>query len=183
MSETILSQWYEGILAQTQIYDTLTLIKKWEWGIILLNVLIVFIRITCIASCLYLGLFFFFNQNEAFKISFNVALKAEIVFILYSVVRILWFGVLRIPESFEELQVMPLSLMCFFNPMTLESWLIYPLNTLNVFEVLYIWMLSALMAVAIQTKFRKAFDLVFVSYGAGLLLLMVAQMFLILNNS
>ena len=186
VSYTILSQWYEGILTQTQIHETVTIAKKWEWGIILLNVLIVFIRISFVSSCLYLGLFFFFekyNSFNSYKISFNVALKAEIVLLLYSIVRLLWFGIIHIPESPEEMNVMPLSLMHFFDPATIEPWLIYPLNTFNVFEVFYVWMLSALMAVAIQTKFRKAFEIVFVSYGAGLLLLMVAQMFLILNNT
>ena len=102
---------------------------------------------------------------------------------VYAIIRMFWFGLIRVPESQIEMQVMPLSLMRFFDPSTIEPWLIYPLNTMNIFEVLYFLMLSSLMAEAIQIKFRKAFDLVFVSYGSGLLLLMVVQMFLILNNS
>ena len=149
---------------------------------ILLNVLLVFIRIVCVSICLYLGLFFFSNPDDnAYKISFNVTLKAEVVFVVHTIVRIVWYGAIHIPQSLEELQVLPLSLMHFFDPVIIDPWLIYPLNTLNIFEVLYFLMLSALLSVAVQIKFRKAFDLVFVSYGAGLLLLIVAQMFLILN--
>lgn len=183
INETILSQWYDDILTRVQIKEILSHIKKWEWCVIIFSILIIFIKIICVAVCLYLGLFFFSNQSQAYKISFNIALKSEIVIVIYSFIRLLWFGIIHIPDSLEELQVMPFSLMCFFDPTTIEPWLIYPLNTFNVFEVIYILMLSALMAVAIQVKFRKAFELVFVSYGAGLLLLMVAQMFLILNNT
>ena len=182
VTETYLSQLYEGILSKTQILESLSFVKKWKWGIVLLNVVFIFIKIIFVATCLYLGLFFF-NQNYPFKISFNIALKAEIIFVLYTIIRLLWIGFIYTPESIEEMQIMPLSLMHFFDPTKIESWLVYPLNTINVFEVIYIWMLSSLVAVAIKTNFRKAFDLVFVSYGAGLLLLIVAQMFFILNNS
>jgi len=183
MTETYFSQWYEGVFTQTQIQNSLSVFKKWEWAIVLLNVLLIIIKITCVATCLYLGLFFFSNQNHTYIISFNIALKSEIVFVAYYIVRLLWFIFIRVPESMEDMQVAPLSIMHFFDINFIEPWLLYPLNTLNLFEVLYFWMLSALMAVAIQVKFRKAFEIVFISYGAGLLLLMVAQMFLILNNS
>jgi hypothetical protein len=183
LTETFFSQWYEGILTRTQIQENFAFVRKWEWAMVLLNALLIIIRITCVAVCLYLGLFFFSNQNHKYNISFNIALKAEIVFVVYAIVRLVWFRFINMPESPEEMQVAPLSLMYFFDPFFIEPWLIYPLNTLNVFEVLYFLMLSALMAVAVQIKFRKAFELVFVSYGAGLLLLMVAQMFLILNNT
>ncbi len=183
VTDSFLFQIYNGVMTLSQIREAIAFVRKWEWCIISFNISIIFLKIFCVAVCIYLGLFFFSNQNNAYKISFNVTLKAEIIFVIYSIVRLLWYKIIRIPESMEEMQVMPLSLMQFFDPITIEPWLIYPLNTLNIFEVLYILMLSALMAVAIQTKFRKAFELVFVSYGAGLLLLMVAQMFLILNNT
>ena len=183
VSETLLSQWYEGILTQTQIQEAISFSKKWEWGIVALNILLILIRMGCVTACLYLGLFFFSNQNNIYKISVNVALKAEIIFVVYCIVRLFWYKFIYMPESAEEMQVMPLSLMVFFDPLSIEPWLIYPLNTLNIFEVLYFFLLAGLTTVAVKIKFRKAFELVFVSYGAGLLLLMVAQMFLILNNS
>jgi hypothetical protein len=183
MSETFLLKWYEGIATTAQIQELLSMVKKLEWGIVLFNVLIVFSKITYVTLCLYLGLFFFSNQNNSYKISFNIALKAEIIFVLCNIVRLLWNGVIRIPESIEEFQVTPLSLMCFFDPTIIEPWLSYSLNTFNIFEVFYILILSALMAVAIQVKFRKAFEIVFISYGFGLLLLITTQMFLILYNT
>ena len=183
ISETIWLQWYDGILNQTQIQETISFVKKWEWSIVLLNVSLIFIKITFVAVFLYLGLFFFLNRDNAYKVSFNVALKSEILYVVYLFLRLLWYTFVHAPESLEEMQIMPLSLMIFFDPETIEAWLIYPLNTLNLFEILYIWMLSASMSVAVQINFRKAFELVFVSYGTGLLLLMATQMFLILNNT
>ena len=183
ISETILTRWYEGDYSHAQVQSIIDFTKKWEWGFPVLNVVIVFIRIGFVTTCLFLGLFFFTNHFNSHKISFNIVLKSEFVFVLYTIVRVIWFGFIYIPDCIEAWQVAPLSLMHFFDPAIIETWLIYPLNTINVFEVLYIWMLSALMAVAIQTTFRKAFEIVFVSYGAGLLLLIVAQMFIILNST
>ena len=183
LSETFFLQMYEGIFTRTQIIESINFVKKWEWGIIAFNVFFIFIKIACVALCLYIGLFFFSNQNNSYQISFNVALKSEIVFVAYYIVRLLWYTFIHIPDSLEEMQVMPFSVMSFFDPSITETWLIYPLNTLNIFEVLYVLMLSSFLTVAIQIKFRNAFELVFVSYGAGLLLLMVAQMFLILTNT
>jgi len=182
-SENLFSQLYEGILTKKQIHASISLVKKWEWALILMNLLVVFLRISFVASFLYLGIFFFSNQSKVFNIALNCALKAEIVFVINAIFRLFWFVLLNTPESPDRMQVMPLSLMHFFDPTVIEPWLIYPLNTLNVFEVIYFWMLSALLAVAIQVKLRKAFEIVFSSYGAGLLLLMVVQMFLIMNNS
>jgi len=183
MSDSFLTKWYEGIATTAQIQEMLSMVKKLEWSIVLFNILLIFLKIAYVALCLYLGFFFFYNQNNLFNIAFNIALKAEIIFVLCYIVRLLWNGVIRIPESLEEFQVTPFSLMCFFDPSIIEPWLNYSLNTFNLFEVFYIWLLSALMAIAIQVKFRKAFEIVFISYGAGLLLLIVTQMFLILSNT
>ena len=181
-TEIYFSQWYEGILTQTQLQEAVSMLNKWEWGIIAMNIFMVFVKIVLVAACLYLGSFFLSNKIN-YKDIYNIVLKSEIICLVCYVVRLLWFQFVHPPESVEALQVMPLSMMSFFDTSIIEPWLIYPLNTMNIFEVLYFVMLSALMAEAIQIKFRKAFDLVFVSYGAGLLLLIVVQMFLILNNS
>ena len=183
LSESFISQWYEGIITQMQIQEAISFLKKWEWTMILINIIIVFIKILSVSGCIYIGILFFLNKEYTYKISFNIALKAEIVFVFFVIIRLLWLRFVNIPESLEEINICPLSLMQFFDIAKIEPWLLYPLNTFNVFEVLYVWMLSSLMAVALQVKFRKAFEIVFVSYGAGLLLLIVTQMFLILNNT
>ena len=182
VTEVTYSQWYDGIMTRSQIQDTVAYLKKWEIGVALLNVLFVFIKMAGVAMCLYLGVFLFASQNTSFTTFFNITLKGEIVFIVYSIVRIFWYRFVHMPESIEALQVLPLSLMNFFDPAVIEPWLIYPLSTLNLFEVFYVFTLSGLMMTAMAIKFKKALELVFVSYGAGLLLLMIVQMFVILNR-
>ena len=183
VSESFYAQWYEGVLTQTQILESISRFRTYEWLFVLLNVLFIFIKIALVAVCLFLGMFFFSNQSHTYKTAFKIALKAEIVFVIQFMVRLLWMLFIKTPEIVEDMRVMPLSLMSFFDPVTIEPWLKYSLNTLNVFEVIYIWMLSALTAGALQTRFRQAFKPVMVSYGAGLALLMATNMFLILNNS
>jgi hypothetical protein len=182
ITEPYINQLYENIFTKEKLNAFYQTIKKWEWLSISINLALFVIKILFVSICLYCGLFLLSDYNKPYNICFNIAIKSEFVFVIYVLYKILQYHIGKLPESIEELQVMPLSLMTFFDPALIEPWLIYPLNTLNLFEVLYVLMLSALMAVAIQVKFGKAFDLVFVSYGAGLLLMMVAQMFLILNQ-
>jgi hypothetical protein len=183
LTEGILSQWYEGLLNMSQIQESIASARKWEWAIIFFNILYVFIRVSCVAGCLYLGLFFLAEGHHTYSTTLNIALKTEIVCLTYSVLRLCWYQFIEMPESMEAFQVMPLSLMCFFDPLVIEPWLIYPLNTLNLFEIFYVLLLAGLMATAVKTKFGKALELVFISYGSGILLVMVTQMFIILNNS
>ena len=44
VTETYLSQLYEGVLSKTQILKSISFIKKWEWGLILLNVVFILIK-------------------------------------------------------------------------------------------------------------------------------------------
>jgi len=78
----------------------------------------------------------------------------------------------------------PLSALVFFNASTLPQWALYPLQTLNVFAVLYCLALGAVLSWLWKRDFRR-FEglrvLAFGAYGTGLLLWIAAATFFLLQ--
>ncbi len=62
-----------------------------------------------------------------------------------SIVKLVWVKFFVENLTLEYLQFfVPLSLSSMFNPVSLSKWLIYPLQTLNLFEIAYIFILFSL---------------------------------------
>lgn len=120
-----------------QIENLLVKGKKWEWlGYVLLP-FVYLLRCALVASCLSLGFFFMSNRFEFGKM-FQVAVQAEFVLLIPAVLKIGWFLFIQTNYSLQDLQTFyPLSVLSIFDHTTLEPWLLYPLQVLNVFEVVY----------------------------------------------
>ncbi len=87
----------------------------------------------------------FYDINLSFKKAFKAVLLAEPIFILMSIVKLVWVKFFVENLTLEYLQFfVPLSLSSMFNPVSLSKWLIYPLQTLNLFEIAYIFILFSL---------------------------------------
>ena len=81
-------------------------------------------------------------------------------------------------NTFNDLQVQPLSLSNFFDKNSLETFYQYPLSVLNVFEVLYVLVLAWIISDLIGKSFFNSFRVVATSYGVGLLLWVLFVMFM-----
>jgi hypothetical protein len=186
-------------LSYEQIEDMLAQGKKWEWLGYAIIPVIYLIKLSLVAACLSVGVFFVSNQFE-FKRLWGVALVAEFVFVVPIIVKILWFAFVQTDYSLKDLQFFyPLSALNFFDYKHLESWWVYPLQTLNVFEVLYWVVLAWQMQASPQTRaayrpeggfstakeitIGASFQLVLMSYGVGLLLWVAAVMFISVSYS
>ncbi len=124
----------------------------------------------------------FYDINLSFKKAFKAVLLAEPIFILMSVVKLVWVKFFVENLTLEYLQFfIPLSLSSMFNPASLSKWLIYPLQTLNLFEIAYIFMLSYNVSKITGYSAEKSTYFVLQTYGIGLLLWIVVVAFLILN--
>jgi hypothetical protein len=80
-------------------------------------------------------------------------------------------------------QFYPLSYTNFLDVSTLEPWLVYPLQTINLFEIGYFFVLVYGTHKLLKNKYAKSFEMVAVSYGTGLLIWIGLAMFLTLNLS
>lgn len=157
--------------------------KKWSWIGYSLIPVIYFLKMSLIASILGLGFFFTTNQFN-FKAFFNIAVFAELIFLLPILIKILWFLFVQTDYDLNDLTLFyPLSALNLVDTETLPRYWLAPLQTLNLFEVAY-WLLLA-YGVADATGFsvKRSFGLVMSSYGVGLVLWVVLVMFLTITYS
>ncbi|WP_421826384.1 hypothetical protein [Larkinella sp.] len=155
--------------------------RKWAWTPYPILILFSLIKFTVLASCLGLG--YYFSENRfLFRLFFIVSMKSELILYLPALVKLIWFLFIQTDYHLHDLQYFyPLSLLNLFDPATLEPWLTYPLQLLNVFELLYWFALAYGIAQTLEMPMEKAFGLVASSYGLGLLLWVVFVMFLTIS--
>ena len=166
-------------LSYEQIEKYITLRNNWEWLAYIMLPAILLIKITLVASCLSLGLLFV-SDRFAFKQLFGVALVAEFVFLVPTLLKILWFTFVQTDYDLQDLQYFyPLSALNLFEAKALQTWWLYPLQTFNVFEVIY-WVL---LIQGVEKIFPTAGLSAWVSYGTGLVLWMAVIMFVSVSFS
>lgn len=190
LSETLFYNTFAEQLSYEQVEGLINQNKQWEWlGYVILSILTL-TKLTLVVSCLSIGLFFFTNKFY-FKASFGVVLVAEFVFLIPALLKIVWFSIFQTDYSLQDLQYFyPLSALNFFDYTSVQPWLIYPLQLLNVFELLY-WLLLAeglsklnlfiKNELQYQISYSQSFGIVAASYGTGLLLWVAIVMFITIS--
>lgn len=158
--------------------------KKWEWvGFIFVPIMLL-IKTSLITSVIYMGTFFLSKIQITFKQLWNIVIKSEFVFLLIGIIKIIWFYFFQTKYSLEDIQYFfPLSALNIVGYQGLEPWLIYPIQTLNLFELGYWLLLAYYIGKATETTMDHGFKIVATSYGSALLLWVVVVMFFTLNYS
>lgn len=189
----LLYQSYTEKFATDQIQKIFELQEKWQWVSYAIIPLILLIKTTLITSVLYIGAFFYSKVKVTFKQLWHIAVKAEYLFLLVGVAKIIWFYFFKTTYTLEDLQYFyPLSALNIVGYKGLETWFVYPLQVLNLFELVY-WLILAYYIGKIASptkngiisKYPIDFGLKIVasSYGSALLLWVVVVMFFTLNYS
>ena len=189
-NEEILLVYLSEKLNAKQIENFFSFQKKWQWFSYSIIPLLLLIKTTLIASVLYIGTFFYSKAKVTFKQLFDAVIKAEFVFLLVSILKIIWFYFFQTNYTLEDLQYFyPLSALNIVGYQGLESWFIYPLQVLNLFELAYWLLLAYFIGKLAFTEKDKGkpmdlgFKIVASSYGSALLLWVVVVMFFTLNYS
>jgi hypothetical protein len=133
--------------------------------------------------CLSIGVFFYDTENKIkFKQFFRIALLGEFVLLLVGYFKFTYFYFIKTDFTLADIQqYYPLSYTNFLDVATLEPWLVYPLQTINLFEIGYFFVLVYGVHKLLKNKYAKSFEMVAVSYGTGLIIWLGFVMFLTLN--
>jgi len=181
--DKLVYNFYAEQLAKDQLQKLLAAQQKWAWVGYAIIPVMVLIRSSLVALCLSIGIFFYdIERKVAFKKYFRIALMGEFVLVLVGLFKLGYFYFLKTNYTLQDLQqYYPLSYINFLDRTKLQPWLIYPLQTLNLFEAAYIFVLVLGLRKLLQNTFTKSLEMVAVSYGTGLLIFMGLVMFLTLN--
>lgn len=168
-SQTVLSETLKEQL-QAQFY-------KYRWLSFLISPAIFLIRVCLVGGCLFIGgILFNDHEKPVYATYFNVALKTDSILILSSVLYCILL--LSAGEETATATVRYTSLLALFNPETIEPWLLVPVGVFNVFELLYWLFMAWLLSAATRTTYRKSFNFVLCTYGAGLTLYILFMIFI-----
>jgi hypothetical protein len=136
------------------------------------------LKILLITVIILAGLLIFDYRVTFIKIV-QVVLVSEFIFLIPFAIRIIWFNWVDTTYDLNDIQKFyPLSILNIIDSKNIDSWLFYPFQILNVFELMH-WLVLAfgLMKVS-EYKYSDMFKVVLASYIPALFLWVVIVMFL-----
>lgn len=171
-------------LTNQQIEHFFEIQQKWKLLGSAFIPIFLLLKITIISSILYVGTFFFSAKEINYKTLLDIVLKAEFLFLLVAICKIIWFYFFQTNFKLEDIQYFyPLSALNIVGYKGLEPWFIYPFQVLNLFELAYWLILAFYIGKATETNMDNGLKIVASSYGSALLLWVVTIMFFTLNYS
>ncbi len=152
---------YYNALADQLSYERIRALidkgEQWSWvGNVLIPV-IYGIKLGFVATALALGSYFATSKFH-FKRFFGAAVFAELLFLLPILIKLLWFLFVQTDYTLQDLsQFYPLSMLNITGTANIPPYLLYPLQTLNLFEVAYWFLLAQGVSEATGQSFRESF--------------------------
>jgi hypothetical protein len=137
-----------------------------------------FIKILLPALCLH-AVSILKSIDLPFRNAFKIALIAEAAFVVATLIRLLLLEFFVDIESFDQIRSFaPLSLLNLFNYSSVPPYLVYALQTINVFEIFYCILLATGLSNMLRKKFKPMIILAVSGYGIGLFFWVVLISFL-----
>lgn len=173
ISEELFINQFGEQLTYEQIKSLLDMQYKMQWFTYLIIPLIYLIKIFVITLILLAGVIFY-NVKIGFKKIFQIVLIAEFLFLIPALIKLFWFLFVETDYELIDFQTFfPLSASNLTDAGSLPKWLLYPVQLLNVFEILYWLILAYGLSLVTHEQVRKMLGLVASSYGVGLFVWMV----------
>ncbi len=117
-----------------------------------------------IAFVIWVGCFMF-GFRVTYEQCWRVVMAAELVFYVPEGIKIVWFTLIESDPDFYRIQAFyPLSLMSFFDHITLAARYHYPLKALNLFEIAYLAALMFGVWHFSRKPFKHAFIIILTTY-------------------
>lgn len=141
------------------------------------------LKVFLIAICLFAGIFFMDNKTS-FSSIFSVAVTGQFIFLIPSLLKLVWFGFVQTDYSLSDVYAFPpVSMLSVFGSEGMEPWQSYPLSVINLFEVLYFIALAYSLSNVTGQNFAQSLSTVFKTYGLALLLWITFVVFIIVSFS
>lgn len=166
------------IVSEEARIEVLKQYQHMRWFSFLLVPVLLALRLSLVALCLFVGGFFFEEMSgKKYKEWWEVATVSQSVILLYSII----LCVVSISLGTEStLSMSKYSSLLFLGGEDVEPWVRTPLAAVNLFEIMY-WLLMAVLTRKLcGVEFRKSFKFVMSTYGVGYLFYIALLMFLIL---
>lgn len=181
ITDDILYQSYSGLMSTDMIGRMLDSKDNFWWVSYLLVLVLIPLKLLLSSACVWGGAIFLGYEIQYSNV-WRIFTLAEFLFITYGFIKTLFIhlGEFQTLEAISQYQ--PFSLYDLFND-NVENYFMYPLSTLNIFEVVYWFILATLLAPILKLNFYRSMVVLSRTYGVGLLLWMSFIVFLTLSSS
>ncbi|MTI89027.1 MAG: hypothetical protein FH748_13800 [Balneolaceae bacterium] len=175
---------YSGTLTNDTIEGMLGFQSRFWWTGYAVTPIILLFKFLFTSICISIGAMLQ-GIDIKFKDIFKTAMLAEGVFIVAQVIFMISLYVHLEDVTLQNTSgYYPFSALYFIGMENVNAqWAVYPLQTINLFEVLYVAVIAWLLSKKWRPDFIEGLNIVIPSYGLGLLLWMVLVAFLILQVS
>ncbi|NME72417.1 hypothetical protein [Flammeovirga aprica] len=181
--------WYSTYgeqLTIEQIDGLLEWNMEYWWFSYLFAPVVLSLKILMITLALIIG-GVLFDVSLSFKKTFGIVILTEFIFIIPSLFQMIWFISVEELISLNDMtSFTPWTLYYYLSQEELMSWTTYLLNLINVFEVIFILLLTYLIKRYLLDSEKtevKAYKIVLYGYGSGLLTWAVFITFLSIQYS
>lgn len=122
--------------------------------------------------------FSFYTEPISYVSLFRAITISYYIFLVPKLIEIVWFMVIRDEYTYADLESFkPFSLFSLFPQASISDWLIYPLKTLNIFELLYVVLISIGISQFNNVRLKKSFSTVAITYSIILFTLFIIRIY------
>ncbi len=160
-------------------------LKRLSWINYVFLPLMLIIKFTVTSIVLYAGVFFCnLHEKISFGLIFRIVIACEIIFVFAGFTKFLWFYLFAGNYDLNDINFFyPLSLVNLFDRSEVSKIWIFPLQSVNLFQMMYIFILSVGLTRAGSIERIKSEKVVIYSYMPALLFWVVLIMFISIDSS
>jgi hypothetical protein len=176
VSDQIIVQSYT-LMPDYQLPSLIAALKKSQSFSYFLLPFLILIKVVVLTLIIFIAIIFL-EIDISFNPILKVTLLSEFVFVIAALVKVIGLMYFHDINTLEDLAVYtPLSLYSILGD-TFGKYFVYPLKVINVFELLYIAILSYALSIVLDIDYFKSVRAILLTYGVALLLWIVLLMFL-----
>jgi hypothetical protein len=158
-------------------------LNRLSWISYVLTPIVLLIKFSLISFVVYIGIVFYDGQNKiSLSYVFRIVIASEIIFVSASLIKFLWFYLFAGNFDLNDLGFFyPLSLINFFNRGEVAKIWIFPMQTVNLFHLLYIISISYGLSKVCLIEKSDSDKIVLLSYIPAVVLWIVLIIFLTID--
>ncbi len=157
---------------------------RFDWVTYIFTPLTLLLKLTFSTICIKIGLLLTHVKQSYYRV-FKVTILAEGVFIIAQIIFVIILYInLDLVTLQNSLGFYPLSALNLIGIDNINAqWAIFPLQTVNMFQLFYVIVIAWLLSRQLEQDFVESLNIVLPSYGLGLLLWVTLVAFLTLQLS
>lgn len=144
IDEIIFFNTYSEQLTYELSMEIFSAMRSYSWISYAILPILLLLKFSTLSVLIYIGAFFSdLHKDITLGKIFKVVVISEIVFVVASVIKVLWFILFAGNYTLDDMNFFyPLSLINLFSRSEVASYWVYPLQTVNIFQVFYVLLLA-----------------------------------------